>query len=775
MKEQLTTQDINELNELLNVKGDRGGFYYRYYELTGSEQALVQAQITTYSGHWGGLAINGNTVAKFNNPEIYNISLDQFSQDIAVALFKAVEQEVEDGKTGILTVDQIQALDRGVWVEKNLGEWFPGNIYFADDLAGSGFKVVSDYLKIRPIGFLLDFIVSGEDFSLKNLTTEYIKNLQAYSESTQDFAEKSNIVFSSYLTSQEGIGFAANTVLGKIGLSENLSDKIGNRPSDFLDMNAVKAGLKTVEDENGNKQLFYDGADYQYIDDNRIVRIIDKSTGKLALIIDRNAGFPASSNDEILDDNQLLSEEEQDFRVTRKAYVGADIDTTFPNAPTIPNVWQQTSELPTYSFSDDKLVITQDDDVVVVGDADGNNLYGLDVEFDENGEVTKWTDNDQPDTLIGGEGADKFYLGKGDVIIDSGEGDQVNWLFPESEEPVLIDGANNSPDDQPRYYTATQRDSNGATTESYQLQLGSLNPFAEKAPGEKLEFVGSLDNFILTSTSPNSSNFEYLPNTWNVGYYAVQHDRAKDITYYRFEEGTVIEHANGTENPERIYLVNEDNTPIKDGDFGINYEYINYDPENGVRRLEDDASKDFYIGNDSEWENFSGRATPAWIETYLTPIQEELSTISEQTGNDGQTTGQDPTTSANGTVPDQTTVSNESTPILNENDIVSSIENNDTQGSDAENNVIPTEAGNDSLTGDTGDNFVDTANENDTLLGGTDVQALNSVEEVAITDENAETIFVSDPSLGVSSNPEELDPNSDDEIVNSFTPTEDTI
>jgi hypothetical protein len=286
------------------------------------------------------------------------------------------------------------------------------------------------------------------------------------------------------------------------------------------------------------------------------------------------------------------------------------------------------SYIPTYSISDDKLVITQNEDVVVVGDATENNLYGLDVEFDDNGEVTKWTDNDRPDTLIGGEGADKFYLGKGDVIIDSGEGDEVYWLSSESETLVLIDGANQSPDDDPRYYTAVQRDFlTGATTQEYELQLASLNPFADKVTGEKLEFVASLDAYELNSTSPDSSEFEYLPNTWNVGYYAVQHDRTKDITYYRFEEGTVIEHGNGTENPERVYLFNEDRAPIKDGDFGIKYEYINYDPENGVRPLEEDLSKDFFVGNDSEWENFSGRAAPPWIQTYLNPIQEELSTI----------------------------------------------------------------------------------------------------------------------------------------------------
>ena len=429
------------------------------------------------------------------------------------------------------------------------------------------------------------------------------------------------------MTSRKGIGLGSNALLSEIGLSESVAREIGNRPSDFFDINTVKNNLKTVIDENGKTQLTYENADYQYIDDNRIVRIIDKSTGKLALIIDRNAGFPASDNEEILAEIEPLSEEAKDIRISRKAYIGADVGISFPNAPVVPNLWQQASKLPKSSINDGKLVITQGDDNIIVGDATENNLYGLDVEFDDNGEVTTWTENDRPDTLIGGEGADKYYLGTGDVIIDSG-GDEIYWLLPGSEEPILIDGANESPDDNPRYYTAVRRDPlTGQTVETYDLQLASLNPFAETAPGGELEFVASLDTFELTSTSPESSEFEYLPNTWNVGYYAVQQDRTKNLTYYRFEEGTVIEHANGTENPDRIYLFNEDNQPIKYGDFGINYEYINYDPENGVRRLEDNLSKDFYIGNDSDWEQFSGRAAPEWIQAYVNPIQEELSSL----------------------------------------------------------------------------------------------------------------------------------------------------
>lgn len=46
MSVQLNQSHIDELNRLLNVNGDRAGFYLRYVELTGSQQALIQAHIT---------------------------------------------------------------------------------------------------------------------------------------------------------------------------------------------------------------------------------------------------------------------------------------------------------------------------------------------------------------------------------------------------------------------------------------------------------------------------------------------------------------------------------------------------------------------------------------------------------------------------------------------------------------------------------------------------------------------------------------------------------
>lgn len=52
---QLTQEDIDELGQFIN-NDNRTGMYLRYYELTGSDQALEQAYISTFSEFTGGAA-----------------------------------------------------------------------------------------------------------------------------------------------------------------------------------------------------------------------------------------------------------------------------------------------------------------------------------------------------------------------------------------------------------------------------------------------------------------------------------------------------------------------------------------------------------------------------------------------------------------------------------------------------------------------------------------------------------------------------------------------
>jgi Ca2+-binding RTX toxin-like protein len=130
---QLTTEHVSTLRELWEAD-DRGAFYLYYYKLTGSVQSLIQAHIGTYSGLYGGAALIGNAIAKHSNPELYSISLDEFSSRIVQGLLVGIEESFQNGAgTGVLSNDAIQQRDQGVWTSLGMGDYFPGNFQLYDD------------------------------------------------------------------------------------------------------------------------------------------------------------------------------------------------------------------------------------------------------------------------------------------------------------------------------------------------------------------------------------------------------------------------------------------------------------------------------------------------------------------------------------------------------------------------------------------------------------------------------------------------------------------
>lgn len=140
MPVQITQTDIIAMNALLR-KGDRGGAYLYYYNLIkdvnrdAASQILIQAQITTYSGFFGGAALIGNAIAKNSNPDKYPAEgLDKFSSDIVQGLIDAIVAELNINQDGVLTKEQIQFADRGVWENKyKMGDYFPGNFQIGGD------------------------------------------------------------------------------------------------------------------------------------------------------------------------------------------------------------------------------------------------------------------------------------------------------------------------------------------------------------------------------------------------------------------------------------------------------------------------------------------------------------------------------------------------------------------------------------------------------------------------------------------------------------------
>ncbi len=110
--------------------GDRAGAYIELYEVTGSEQLLLQAQITTYSGAVGGMALEGNFRAKHANPDDYKVTLDQFSHQIDQAVVELAKDSADAGKPEKFDTLGIMEADYAVWDNNKVASHFPGNIQF---------------------------------------------------------------------------------------------------------------------------------------------------------------------------------------------------------------------------------------------------------------------------------------------------------------------------------------------------------------------------------------------------------------------------------------------------------------------------------------------------------------------------------------------------------------------------------------------------------------------------------------------------------------------
>jgi hypothetical protein len=123
----LTQNNLSQLQARIDA-GDRAGFYILYYNLTGSEQALVQAQVSSYSGMYGQLAFFSNAAAKAYLGNQYTETTDQFSLAIAADLNNRIKSSVNSGESGVFSNDDILGFAKEQWVVRDLGDYFPGNI-----------------------------------------------------------------------------------------------------------------------------------------------------------------------------------------------------------------------------------------------------------------------------------------------------------------------------------------------------------------------------------------------------------------------------------------------------------------------------------------------------------------------------------------------------------------------------------------------------------------------------------------------------------------------
>gem|GEM_PF-3357972 len=129
----ITQQTVDNLEVTLN-SGDRGGFYLQLaevYKAEGASQAaidqiIVQSQITTGSGLWGGAAALGNAYAQENGGVDYDVTLDTFSRQIGERFLEGIESSIASGQSGVFNASEIRTLDYSVWRDKGMGDLFPG-------------------------------------------------------------------------------------------------------------------------------------------------------------------------------------------------------------------------------------------------------------------------------------------------------------------------------------------------------------------------------------------------------------------------------------------------------------------------------------------------------------------------------------------------------------------------------------------------------------------------------------------------------------------------
>lgn len=128
----LTSEQFTEL-ERLDKAEDRTGFYIKYNEYTGVDQALEMAQISSFSGALGGIAEAANIFIQNDYPDLYpKEGVIALSRKIQSKIFDAVKTSYNDPKKGgVLSGLEMVEIAGEVWKKHKLAEQFPGGIEIA--------------------------------------------------------------------------------------------------------------------------------------------------------------------------------------------------------------------------------------------------------------------------------------------------------------------------------------------------------------------------------------------------------------------------------------------------------------------------------------------------------------------------------------------------------------------------------------------------------------------------------------------------------------------
>ncbi len=156
---------------------DRGGYYLTLYNMTGSQEALLQAEIATFSAGAGGAAWLANYLIKKDHPTTYTLDVHEFSLEISRSSLTAIERKINtdsnNTNTGIITDEEMLQSAKDVWDQLGMGTLFPGNsIMAANDLANfltsKGIQLLSEVDAFGLLGNAVAASVSEGNTSLDN-------------------------------------------------------------------------------------------------------------------------------------------------------------------------------------------------------------------------------------------------------------------------------------------------------------------------------------------------------------------------------------------------------------------------------------------------------------------------------------------------------------------------------------------------------------------------------------------------------------------------------
>ncbi|MEM7425521.1 MAG: calcium-binding protein, partial [Pseudomonadota bacterium] len=149
-KASLTQEEIDLLDQLL-MSGDRGGYYMAYHAMTGSDEAVLQAKVATFSGVIGGGAFISNRILQewhgtggSGNPGTYP-GIYYLSQEVARTSFNAIAEDARDASmgAGVLTEEAFFNTTFEAWQANTNVEYFPGNILLPIGLIGEFLELIS--------------------------------------------------------------------------------------------------------------------------------------------------------------------------------------------------------------------------------------------------------------------------------------------------------------------------------------------------------------------------------------------------------------------------------------------------------------------------------------------------------------------------------------------------------------------------------------------------------------------------------------------------------